>query len=608
MTEAHKLAGILPGYDIGAELGRGGYGVVLAGTHRQLGRKVAIKELPPKLASDPGVRSRFLAEAKILASLDHPHIVPVYDFVEVDGVCVLVMESLPGGTVWSRFTDSGYTPSAACAVVMVTCSGLHHAHQHGVLHRDVKPENLLLTETGQLKVADFGIAKVLGDNDALATNNGEILGTPAYIAPEQAQGGDLGPPADVYAAAVMLYELLSGKLPFSEEGGGLAIVYRHVYETPTPLLDVAPSVPAPLAAVVMRGLSREPADRYPTAEAFGVAIGEAATSVYGAGWFEDTAVPVLGGGPILASTQPLSSPTRDLAAPVLPPPGRLPSPSTQALPPIRPEVVSHVRGAAVDATPEGVVPVRQVLVNPPRPVLAWALTALAVAALAAVALSGFGTKPQLVPAQNLTVNGSEVAGTPVVDLSKPFVITPTGDGLAKLATQVTVDLSVAGVPLQGTTVSAPRAGAVTVKAGGNQYLAGRTVLATVSYSRGAGALVRRFAFTTKGSAFVSAPGIGAIIGLLFVLAYGESQLAPLRRRGRRRLTSTLGLALAGAGLGALAAVFAWLVGTELLLSTTVYVCAALGALGGVFLSAAAATSGRRARLRRIARKQGLTAP
>jgi hypothetical protein len=608
MTEVHKLAKILPGYDIGVELGRGGYGVVLAGTHRQLGRKVAIKELPPKLASDPGVRSRFLAEAKILASLDHPHIVPVYDFVEVDGVCVLVMEALPGGTVWSHFTDSGYTPSAACAVVMVTCAGLHHAHQHGVLHRDVKPENLLLTETGQLKVADFGIAKVLGDNDALATNNGEILGTPAYIAPEQAQGGDLGPPADVYAAAVMLYELLSGKLPFSEEGGGLAIVYRHVYEQPTPLLEVAPAVPGPLAAVVMRGLSREPADRYATAEQFGVAIGEAATAVYGAGWFEDTAIPVLAGGPILASTQPLGPPTQEAPAPVLAAPGRVAAPSTRAVPAIRPDIVSHVRGAAVDATTDGVVPVRQVLVNPPRPVLAWLLTVLAVGAMAAIALSGFGATPQLVPPQILTVAGSDAASTPTVDLSKPFVIAPTGFPLGRLATQVTVDLSVAGVPLQSTTVSKPKGGAVTVDASGNRYLAGRTVLATVSYSRGGGPLVRRFAFTTKGSAFLSAPGIGAIIGLLFVLAYGESQLAPLRRRGRRRLTSTLGLAIAGAGLGAVAAVLAWLVGTELLLTTTVSLCAALGALGGVFLSVAAAGSGRRSRLRRIARKQGLTAP
>ncbi|MGB8650202.1 MAG: protein kinase, partial [Mycobacteriales bacterium] len=127
MTDARKLAQILPGYDIGAELGRGGYGIVLGGRHKQLGRAVAIKELPPRLAADPAVRARFVAEGRVLASLDHPHIVPVYDFVEKDGVCVLVMEALPGGTVWGQFSSRGYTPSAACAVVMVACAGLHHA-------------------------------------------------------------------------------------------------------------------------------------------------------------------------------------------------------------------------------------------------------------------------------------------------------------------------------------------------------------------------------------------------------------------------------------------------------------------------------------------------
>ncbi len=208
MTDASALASVLPAYEIGGELGRGGFGIVVAGRHRQLGRQVAIKELPPQLAADAGVRARFVTEARVLASLDHPHIVPVYDYVEQDGLCLLVMESLPGGTVWEAFQQNGYTPHTACAVVMVSCAGLHYAHEHGVLHRDVKPENLLFTQSGQLKVADFGIAKVVGGKDALATTAGEILGTPAYMAPEQAEGKDLGPASDIYAAGVMLYELL----------------------------------------------------------------------------------------------------------------------------------------------------------------------------------------------------------------------------------------------------------------------------------------------------------------------------------------------------------------------------------------------------------------
>ncbi|MEY2431913.1 MAG: hypothetical protein QOC92_1638, partial [Acidimicrobiaceae bacterium] len=277
------IARVLPQYEIGAELGRGGMGVVLAGRHTSLDRAVAIKELPAALATDPDIRARFAAEARVLAGLDHPHIVPIYDYVEREGMCMLVMESLPGGTVWSHFIEQGFAYESACAIAMVTCSGLDYAHSRGVLHRDIKPENLLFSGDGALKVTDFGIAKVLNGPDTKATSNGDILGTPAYIAPEQAQGAELGPPADVYATAVMLYELLSGQLPYSEEGGAMAIVFRHVYEDANPIRNVAPQVPEVLEVVVMRGLARDPAERYPDAEAFGVAIGEAASLLWGAG-------------------------------------------------------------------------------------------------------------------------------------------------------------------------------------------------------------------------------------------------------------------------------------------------------------------------------------
>ncbi len=608
MTEVHKLAAVLPGYDIGAELGRGGYGVVLAGVHRQLGRKVAIKELPPKLATDPGVRARFVAEARVLASLDHPHIVPVYDFVEQDGICVLVMEALPGGTVWGHFGASGYTPSAACAVVMVTCAGLHHAHQHGVLHRDVKPENLLLTDTGQLKVADFGIAKVLGDNDALATNNGEILGTPAYIAPEQAQGGDLGPPADVYAAGVMLYELLSGRLPFSEEGGGLAIVYRHVYEKPTPLLDVAPSVPPALSDVVMRALSREPQDRYPSAEDFAVAIGTAASQVFAPGWFADTAVPVLAGGPILASTQPLSPPTRGYDAPVtVPAQPRAAALPTDVVPPVRPATGTHVRGAAVDVSAEAVVPVRQVLVNPPWPVPWAVLTAVLVGLVAVFALGGVGTAVGRPAKGTLLVAGQDASALPVVDLSAPFDLKVGTLPAARGANEVLLDLSIAGLPLIQSNVGKPGVGGVVpIDARASRYLVAGTVVAKATFRRSGTELTSvTFPLRTKRSAFTSVPGVAAVIALLFLLAYAESQLAPLRRRGRRRLSSLVGLAFAGAALGALAAVFTWLTGTGELRTPTLSYAAVVGAAAGVTLGVTSYKAGRRARLRRIARKQGL---
>ena len=134
---------------------------MVSGQHRQLGRRVAIKQLPAAFASDPSARRRFTAEAQVLASLDHPHVVPVYDFVESGGLCLLVMELLPGGTLRSRVTDAGgITSSHAVAATLACLSGLCAAHRRGVLHRDIKPENMLFAASGVLKVTDFGIAKV----------------------------------------------------------------------------------------------------------------------------------------------------------------------------------------------------------------------------------------------------------------------------------------------------------------------------------------------------------------------------------------------------------------------------------------------------------------
>ena len=284
MTLDHReVIEALPNYEVGAELGRGGWGVVLAGRHRQLGRDVAIKQLPRAFAADAVVRARFVDEARLLASLDHPHIVPIYDFVEQDGLCLLVMEQLPGGTLWSRFATDGFTPPAAAAAVLATIAGLQAAHDHHILHRDVKPENLMFSASGALKVTDFGIAKVVGGEGTMATRAGEVVGTPAYIAPEQARGAALSPATDVYAVATMFYELLSGQLPFDDDADAMALLFKHAFEPPTPLLERAPFVPEPVAVVVMRGLATDPADRYDTAEAFGLAIAEACTEAWGPG-------------------------------------------------------------------------------------------------------------------------------------------------------------------------------------------------------------------------------------------------------------------------------------------------------------------------------------
>ena len=289
-----RVQAVLPDYKVLTELGRGAMGVVYLGQHRVLGRKVAIKLLPSQLASDDEVKSRFRSEAQTCAKFDHPHIVRVNDFKESDGMLLLIMEELPGGTVWERFTESGFTPPQAVAVVMATCSGLHHAHERQVLHRDIKPENVMFAEDGTLKVTDFGIAKVLAGAGTLATVDGGVLGTPAYMAPEQAMAIDVGPQADVYATGTMLYELMTGRLPFREVENPMAMLFQRVNEDPEPIWNIADHVPPAVGEVTMKAIARDPAERWATPEEFGVAIGEAAASSWGPEWLRSSGLVVRG--------------------------------------------------------------------------------------------------------------------------------------------------------------------------------------------------------------------------------------------------------------------------------------------------------------------------
>ena len=303
-ADVARVAAALPTYEIGGELGRGGWGVVLRATHKHLDRDVAVKQLPPIFATDPEVRSRFVAEARLLASLDHPHLVPVYDFVEHDGLCLLVMELLPGGSVWTRSRKQPFTPTESVATALAILAALDYAHAHGVLHRDIKPENVMFSAGEVLKVTDFGIAKVLGRAALVATRAGEVLGTPAYMAPEQALGEELTPATDVYATGVLLYELLTGQLPVSEVGDSpLAVVYRKINEPAIELLDVAPHLPPVLGPEVMKALATEAPDRHQSAEAFGVALAEAAAEAFGSGWLSDVAVRVIAPPRIVAAAE-----------------------------------------------------------------------------------------------------------------------------------------------------------------------------------------------------------------------------------------------------------------------------------------------------------------
>src|SRR5438093_670474 len=218
--ERERLSAALPAYDIGAVLGRGAFAVVYAGRHRHLEREVAIKRLAPELLRETGGRDRFGAEARVLASLDHPHIVRVYDYVDREDLCAFVMERMHGGTLGDRLRSGRVSYAWACAVILAALQGLEHAHRKGVLHRDVKPENLLFGADDVVKVGDFGIAKVVGAQGARLAATTAAIGTPTYMAPEQVSrsAGPLGPATDVWAAGAVLYEMLAGEPPFALDG------------------------------------------------------------------------------------------------------------------------------------------------------------------------------------------------------------------------------------------------------------------------------------------------------------------------------------------------------------------------------------------------------
>ncbi|CAO5178272.1 eukaryotic-like serine/threonine-protein kinase [Frankia sp. AiPs1] len=279
LGEQERVAAALPGYTLGPPMGVGAYGMVITARHRKLKREVAIK----MLSGEPSAESRFAAEAEILAGFDHPHIVRVHDYVETDGLGLIVMELLAGGTLFRRRKD--LTQQQACAVGLAVASALSHAHARGVLHRDIKMDNVIFDADGCPKVADFGIARAYTGTGVTGTGQ---LGTPMYMAPEQITGGRVGPATDLYALGVLLYQLLSGQPPF---GGSLSVplVWQQTLAvTPPP----PPGVADPLAAVVLRALAKAPEDRQPDADIFARDLAAAAVAAYGPGWLADTGIPL----------------------------------------------------------------------------------------------------------------------------------------------------------------------------------------------------------------------------------------------------------------------------------------------------------------------------
>ncbi|MCM3887404.1 serine/threonine-protein kinase, partial [Frankia sp. R82] len=275
IVDRDRVERALPGYEVGARLGSGQFGLVLSGQHRQIGRPVAIKVMEADRAE--AVRLEFAVEARALGRLDHPHIVQVHDYVEAEGLCLVVMELLSGGTL--THGHAGLTGPEVVAVGLAVASALHHAHTRGVLHRDIKTDNIMFAAEGTVKVTDFGIAKIF---EGVAATASSVSGTPMYMAPEQIRRGRIGPATDQYSLGVLLYHLLTGRPPFDPLQSVEALWEQHLHEPPPPLTGVA----YPIAEVVLRALAKDPADRHPDADAFARALARAATVSLGPGWTE----------------------------------------------------------------------------------------------------------------------------------------------------------------------------------------------------------------------------------------------------------------------------------------------------------------------------------
>ncbi len=267
-------------YVLGDRLGYGGMSTVQLAVDRRLEREVAVKLLAEHLAEDPAFVARFRREALAAARLVHPNIVQVFDFGLDDptGRHYIVMEFIRGQSGAEILRDRGRIPlEEALAIVAHACRGLDYAHRNGVVHRDVKPGNLLRSEDGVVKLADFGIAKALSDESHI-TQVGSVLGTAAYLAPEQAHGEEAGPAADLYGLGVVTYQFISGRLPY-EASSLTELVLMQQREAPPLLHELVDDVPPQLSAAVDRALALDPGDRYADAEEMRAALVDGARGV-----------------------------------------------------------------------------------------------------------------------------------------------------------------------------------------------------------------------------------------------------------------------------------------------------------------------------------------
>ncbi len=271
-----RISKVLAGrYEVLELIGRGGMAEVYLGRDKRLSRTVAIKLLRSDIAEDPTFQARFRREAQSAAALNHPSIVGVYDFGEevvtrADGstqtVPYIVMEYVQGHTVRELLSEGEAVPiDEAGEIVSGVLQALGYSHRNGIVHRDIKPGNIMLTNTGEVKVMDFGIARAIEDSAVTVTQTHAVVGTAQYLSPEQARGEVVDARSDIYSCGCLLYELLTGRPPFKGDSA-VAIAYQHVRELPVPPSQIAPDVPESMDRVVMKALAKHREDRYQNAD------------------------------------------------------------------------------------------------------------------------------------------------------------------------------------------------------------------------------------------------------------------------------------------------------------------------------------------------------
>lgn len=248
-------------YIVKSELGRGGMATVYRAFDPRFDREVAIKVLPREMLHDPQFRSRFEREIKLVAALEHPSIVPVYDVGEEDGQPYFVMRYMGGGSLSDLIQKGGFSIQDTARIVEKVAQGLAYAHRKGVIHRDLKPDNILFDDNGEPFISDFGVAK-LSEASGSLTGSG-IIGTPAYMSPEQAQGTEVDSRSDVYGLGVIVYQMLSGQQPYSADTP-MGVVVKHITEPVPEILSVDPNLPTEVDTIIRTAMAKDKTKRYET--------------------------------------------------------------------------------------------------------------------------------------------------------------------------------------------------------------------------------------------------------------------------------------------------------------------------------------------------------